>query len=181
MDLLSTDHEFSERHFSLHSNDRSIERRRVDFPFHLVAVAYRYGARRRTSNCYSAWASVLTLRFMGEPVENAKFDASTSFFFAMKKEKLLQLCKYYKGEEHCPETYTTAAARKLWRAEYMICNALSDMVESNPTARKFHPRGVCLCWKMGSLFSSWGDRSLLGAAKSTLIVTIVLFSALEKG
>lgn len=29
----------------------------------------------------------------------------------MKKEKLLQLCKYYKGEEHCPETYTTDAAR----------------------------------------------------------------------
>lgn len=44
---------------------------------------------------------------MGEPVENAKFDTSTSYFTAMKKEKLLQLCKYYKGEEHCPGTYTT--------------------------------------------------------------------------
>ena len=54
-------------------------------------------------------ALVLTLRFMGKPVENAKFDASTSFFFAMKKEKLLQLCKYYKREERCPETYTTDA------------------------------------------------------------------------
>ncbi len=43
VDFLSRNHEFSERHFSLPSNDRSIERRRVDFPFHLVAVAYRYG------------------------------------------------------------------------------------------------------------------------------------------
>ena len=109
----------------------------VDFPFHLVAVAYRYGARRRTSNCYLAWASVLILRFMGEPVENAKFDASTLFFFAMKKDKLLQLCKYYKGEERCPETYTTNAARKLWRAEYMICNNLSDMVKATQLRESF--------------------------------------------
>ena len=82
-------------------------------------------------------ASVLTLQFMGEPVENAKFDASTSFFFAMKKEKLLQLCKYYKGEERCPETNTTDAARKLWRAEYMICNNLSDMVKVTKLRESF--------------------------------------------
>ena len=74
---------------------------------------------------------------MGEPVENANFDASTSLFFAMKKEKLLQLCKYYKGEERCPETYTTDAARKLWRAEYMICNDLSDMVKVTKLRESF--------------------------------------------
>ena len=74
---------------------------------------------------------------MGEPVENAKFDASMSLFFTMKTEKLLQLCKYYKGEERCPETYTTAAARKLWGAEYMICNALSDMVKATQLRESF--------------------------------------------
>ena len=82
-------------------------------------------------------ALVLTLRFMGKPVENAKFDASTSFFFAMKKEKLLQLCKYYKGEERCPETYTTDAERELWGAEYMICNDLSDMVKATQLRESF--------------------------------------------
>ena len=55
----------------------------------------------------------------------------------MKKEKLLQLCKYYKGEEHCPETCTTASARKLWRAEYMICNHLSDMVKATQLRESF--------------------------------------------
>lgn len=74
---------------------------------------------------------------MGEPAEKAKFDASTSFFFAMKKEKLLQLCKYYKGEEHCPETYTTDAERELWGAEYMICNDLSDMVKATQLRESF--------------------------------------------
>lgn len=74
---------------------------------------------------------------MGEPVENAKFGASTSFFFAMKKEKLLQLCKYYKGEERCPETYTTAAERELWGAEYMICNDLADMVKVTKLRESF--------------------------------------------
>ena len=74
---------------------------------------------------------------MGEQVENAKFDASTSYFTAMKKEKLLQVCKYYKGEEHCPGTYTTGAARKLWRAEYMVCNALSNMVKATQLRESF--------------------------------------------
>jgi len=59
------------------------------------------------------------------------------FYFTMTKEELLKQCRYYKGEERCPTTYISGKEKKLWRAEYMICNDLSCMVSKKNLRRSF--------------------------------------------
>lgn len=59
------------------------------------------------------------------------------FRIMMKKEELIKQCRYYKGEKECPSTYISGKEKKLWRAEYMICNDLSNMVSKKNLRRSF--------------------------------------------
>ncbi len=42
----------------------------------------------------------------------------------MKREELLKLCYFYKGEEECPLEYDGKPEGKFWTAEDSLCNSI---------------------------------------------------------